>query len=73
VRQNIDDLNKTSADYFLILSGDQLYNINLLNMVEFAKNTDADLVVASIAVKPSEAKRMGLLKTNNQSQNHKFS
>jgi len=43
VRQNIDDLNKTSADYFLILSGDQLYNINLLNMVEFAKNTDADL------------------------------
>lgn len=61
VRQNLDHLAKAPVDYFLILSGDQLYNINFKEMIEFAKEKDADMVVASFKVEESEASRMGLL------------
>ena len=62
VRQNLDYLLETPADYFLILSGDQLYNMDFRDMLRFAKYTNANLVVASLPVAETEAKRMGLLK-----------
>ena len=62
VRQNLTHFEASSADYFLILSGDQLYNIDFSQMLKFAKQQDADLTVASIPVREKEAKRMGLLK-----------
>jgi glucose-1-phosphate adenylyltransferase len=64
IRQNLDHLHQTTADYFLILSGDQLYNIHFEKMLAFAKQQDADLVVAALKVPEKEAKRMGLLKLN---------
>ncbi len=66
VRQNLGHLSDPSIDYYLILSGDQLYNLDLLQMVEFAKKKDADLVVASLPVAEKEAKRMGLLKISSE-------
>lgn len=62
IRQNMEYLQQTTADYFLILSGDQLYNMNYTEMVLFAKDTNADLVIATLPVEEKEAKRMGLLK-----------
>lgn len=62
VRQNLEHLEKTNAEYFLILSGDQLYNMNFTEMLQFAIKEDADMVIASIPVEEKEAKRMGLLK-----------
>lgn len=64
VRQNLGYLLETPAEYFLILSGDQIYNMNFEAMMRFAKKTNADLVVASLPVGLSDAKRMGLLKLN---------
>lgn len=64
VRQSLDYILNCPAEWFLILSGDQLYNMDLYDMLSFAKNKEADLVIASIAVEEPEAKRMGLLKTN---------
>lgn len=64
VRQNIDYLLEHPVEYYLILSGDQLYNINFKKMVAFAKKTDADLVIASLPVTAQEATRMGILKIN---------
>ncbi len=64
VRQNLEHLDKTDADYFLILSGDQLYNIHFERMLEFAKERNADLVIATLKVFEKEAKRMGLLKVD---------
>lgn len=61
VRQNLEVLIKAPVDYFLILSGDQLYNIHFKEMLEFAIEKDADLVIASIKVQEAEAKRMGVL------------
>lgn len=62
VRQTMKYLLKSPVDYFLILSGDQLYNIDFKEMLKFAIHKKADLVIASLPVKIMEAKRMGLLK-----------
>lgn len=62
VRKNLPTLLKSSADYFLILAGDQLYNINFQYMLAFAEEKNSDLVIASIPVPEKEARRMGLLK-----------
>ena len=64
VRQNLDHLIETPVDYFLILSGDQLYNIDFRDMFRFALTTDADLVIAALPVDETNAKRMGILKVN---------
>ncbi len=66
VRQNIEHLDTAPVDYFLILSGDQLYNINFTEMLNFAKKEDVDLIIASIPVEENEAKRMGVLKIDGQ-------
>ena len=65
IRQTLPYLLQLPSDYYLILSGDQLYNIDLLNMVQFAQDFQADLVIASIPVQEREAKRMGLLRLRN--------
>lgn len=62
IRQNIDYFAEVPADYYLILSGDQLYNINFQNMINFGVETDAGMVIAAQPVNKKEAKRMGLLK-----------
>lgn len=64
VRQNIDYLLENPVEYFLILSGDQLYNINFREMLFFAKSMDADVVVAALPVNAQDATRMGILKVN---------
>lgn len=66
VRQNIDYLMECPVDYFLILSGDQLYNINFAEMVQFAQQTDADVTIAALPVTAQEASRLGILKINSQ-------
>lgn len=64
IRKNIDYLLETPVEYFLILSGDQLYNINFNQMYQFAKDTDADLVIASLPVNAKDATRMGIMKVD---------
>jgi glucose-1-phosphate adenylyltransferase len=66
VRQNIDYLLESPVEYFLILSGDQLYNINFQEMFFFAQSVDADVVVAALPVNAQDATRMGILKVNNR-------
>jgi glucose-1-phosphate adenylyltransferase len=62
VRQNRDYFIDTPVDYFLILSGDQLYKMDFRRMVQFAKQTDADMVVGALPISKQDAKRMGVLK-----------
>lgn len=67
VRQNLEYLIETPADYYLILSGDQLYSMDYRKMLQFAIDTDADLVIAAQPTTKLEAKRMGILKINQKS------
>lgn len=62
VRKTLPTILKSTAEYFLILSGDQLYNINFQEMVGYARSTEADLTIAALPVQRMEAERMGLLK-----------
>lgn len=62
IRQTLDTILRCPAEWFLILSGDQLYNMDLLEMLSFAQKRDADLTIAALPVLEPEAKRMGLLK-----------
>lgn len=64
VRQTLNVILKNANEYFLILSGDQLYNMDLLEMIDLARKEDADLVIASMPVEEPEAKRMGVLKVD---------
>jgi glucose-1-phosphate adenylyltransferase len=68
VRQNIEYLLEHPVDYFLILSGDQLYNINFQEMVDVAAKNDADLVIATLPINEREASRMGVLNIDNKDQ-----
>jgi glucose-1-phosphate adenylyltransferase len=67
VRRNLHHLLEFPVEYFLILSGDQLYNIDFQHMLAFAIRENADLVIASLPVGQPEAKRMGLLKLDGSS------
>lgn len=73
VRQNFEHLKNTNAEYFLILSGDQLYNMNFTEMLQFAKKENADMVIASLPVEEKEAKRMGLIKIDSSCRVLEFS
>ncbi|MCB1116721.1 MAG: glucose-1-phosphate adenylyltransferase, partial [Chlamydiia bacterium] len=66
VRKNLEELTKLPIDYFLILSGDQLYNMDLEAMVQFAYEKDADLTIAALPVGESVASRFGLLNIDNE-------
>lgn len=66
VRKNLEYFIDTPVDYFLILSGDQLYNFNFQHMVRHAKTTGADLVIAALPVNEEDAKRMGVLKLDEE-------
>lgn len=72
VRQSLDYILRSNAEWFMILSGDQLYNMDLYEMLTFAKDKNADLVIASIPVQEAEAQRMGLLKINANAQIKEF-
>jgi glucose-1-phosphate adenylyltransferase len=61
VRQNLNYLIESSADYFLILAGDQLYNIDFQEMLNFATAADADLTIACTPMDENSAKRMGIM------------
>ncbi len=65
VRKNLTTLLKHPASYFVILSGDQLYSMDLAHMLQVAKDTDADLLIATIPVNEEEASRMGVMKITN--------
>jgi glucose-1-phosphate adenylyltransferase len=64
VRQNTEYFCETPADYFLILSGDQLYNLDFQKMLRFAQESDAELVVGTLPVAEEEARRMGIMKVD---------
>ncbi len=64
IRENMEYFIETPADYFLILSGDQIYNIDFRNMLRLAQTTNADLVVAALPVEEKRAKQMGVLKVD---------
>jgi glucose-1-phosphate adenylyltransferase len=63
VRQSMSRLKKVDHDYVMILSGDQLYNMDLEEILEYHKNQEADLTIATIPVVEDDATSFGIMKT----------
>jgi glucose-1-phosphate adenylyltransferase len=62
VRQNLDLMRGTDIQYLLILSGDHIYKMNYLQMLNYHKMKNADLTISAVRVRKEEAAgRLGVL------------
>ena len=62
VKKNLSILKNSDADHVVILSGDQLYMMDLEDILSQARSTDADLTIATLPIDEEEARRMGVMK-----------
>lgn len=67
VRQSLHHMANHEHDHVLILSGDQLYQMDYRKMLERHKENNADLTVATIPVNAEDATGFGIMKTNKES------
>lgn len=66
VRQSLKHIQNNEFDYVLILSGDQLYQMDFTKMLDVHINTEADLTIATIPVGDREAPEFGIMKVNDK-------
>jgi glucose-1-phosphate adenylyltransferase len=64
VRQSLRHITRLDFEYVLILSGDQLYQMDFCEMLEHHKATGADISIATIPVAEKEASDFGILKVD---------
>ena len=64
ILQNIDFMDMYNPDYVLILSGDHIYKMDYEVMLDYHKANDADVTIAAMPVPIEEAKRFGILITD---------
>ena len=64
VRQTMHHLRNHDFDYILILSGDQLYQMNFEELGKYHIKQDADLSIATIPVVAQDATGFGIMKVN---------
>jgi glucose-1-phosphate adenylyltransferase len=67
VRQCMRHINNNDYEYVLILSGDQLYQMNFGEMLNNHIEKKADISIATIPVGDREAPEFGILKTDSNS------
>jgi len=66
VRQSLRHIGNLDFDYVLILSGDQLYQMDFAEMLAEHKSKNADLTIATIPVDAADAPEFGIMKTNEE-------
>jgi len=65
VRQGLRHIEPFESQFVLILSGDQLYQMDFAAMLDTHKKTGADISIATIPVTGREAPEFGILKSEN--------
>ena len=66
VRQSLKHIGNNEFDYVLILSGDQLYQMDFAKMIDDHAVQGADITIATIPVGDREAPEFGILKANDE-------
>jgi len=66
VRQSIHHMANHEYDYVLVLSGDQLYQMDYDKLIKDHKEQKANLTVATIPVDANDAPGFGIMKTNKE-------
>ncbi|WP_304343384.1 glucose-1-phosphate adenylyltransferase [Chryseobacterium koreense] len=66
VRQSMRHLDKYDYDFILILSGDQLYQMDFREMIDFHCKNEGDITIATIPVNAYDATGFGILKSDDE-------
>jgi glucose-1-phosphate adenylyltransferase len=66
VRKNLGHFKTHNPDYYIILSGDQLYRMDLRDMLKAHSDSGAAMTIACTAVLREDASQLGILKANKQ-------
>ena len=61
IHQNMNLIEDESYENLLLLSGDHIYKMDYLKMIQYHKEKDADLTLSSIEVSSSTASRFGVI------------
>jgi len=64
VRQNVSKYERIDHDTILVLSGDQLYKMDLEELIKYHNEQDADVTVATIPVVEQDATGFGIMKVD---------
>jgi glucose-1-phosphate adenylyltransferase len=64
VRQSLRHISNLEFEYILILSGDQLYQMDFSDMLKNHIKNEADISIATIPVDERDAPEFGILKSN---------
>ena len=72
VRKNLKHFHDQEADYYLILSGDQLYRMDFSKMLQRHIETGAELTVAAKPISRAQATGLGIMGTDSKGMIKKF-
>ncbi len=72
VRKNFSHFRTQNPEYYLILSGDQLYRMDLQDLIEKHKRSGAAITIACTNVSREDASQLGILKANKNNEITEF-
>jgi glucose-1-phosphate adenylyltransferase len=72
VRKNFIHFRTQNPDYYIILSGDQLYRMDLQDFLKKHKESGAAITIACTAVGREDASQLGILKANRKGEITEF-
>lgn len=72
IYQNIEFIDRYNPEYVLILSGDHIYKMNYEELLNYHKEKEADVTISVIDVTLEEAKRFGIMNTNDDLSIYEF-
>ena len=72
IYQNIEFIDRYNPEYVLILSGDHIYKMNYEELLNYHKERNADVTISVIDVTLEEAKRFGIMNTNDDLSIYEF-
>jgi glucose-1-phosphate adenylyltransferase len=64
VYQNIYSIGSEQPKYMIILQGDAIYKMDYSRMMEYHKETKADVTLATLTISPEESKRFGVVEVS---------
>ncbi|MEA2101432.1 MAG: glucose-1-phosphate adenylyltransferase [Thermodesulfobacteriota bacterium] len=64
VFQNIYTLQKDMSEYTMILSGDHIYQMNYLEMMDYHKEQEADVTIGTVAMPVETASQFGIIQVD---------
>jgi glucose-1-phosphate adenylyltransferase len=72
IYQNLEYMEQYNPDYVLILSGDHIYKMDYKIMLDYHKANNADITIAAMPVPMEEAKRFGIVVTDDDNRITEF-